>query len=137
MSTVILACTSLIDYINEAQRSQGTQYPIIAVDKVYHKEPEQMKQVIINTINTLEMEIDTVLVAMGVCGGSWDHVSVNRKVVIPRVDDCVSLLLHMDDDYHPNLKETGHLYMYEKDPDDFSIEKIMSASSGKEEYAGF
>lgn len=55
-------------------------------------------------------------------------------MVIPRVDDCVSLLLHTDDGYHPNLKETGHLYMYEKDPDSFLIETMMGECPVDEEY---
>lgn len=134
MDTVILVCTSLVDYIDEAQRSQGTGYPVVTVDKSYHKEPEQMKRAVIETINALNPQFDTVLVAMGFCGGSWDHVSVNKRVVIPRVDDCVSLLLHTDDGYHPNLKETGHLYMYEKDPDSFLIETMMDECPVDEEY---
>ena len=63
--------------------------------------------------------------AMGFCGGVWDHVSFDRRVVIPRVDDCVSLLLHTDDTYHPNLKEAGHLYLYENRPEDFSALSLM------------
>lgn len=135
MSTAILVCTSLIDYIQEAQRSQGRDYPVISVDKSYHKEPELMKQKIVEIIDSLEPEIDTVLVAMGFCGGSWDHMKFSRRVVIPRVDDCVSLLLHTDDAYHPNLKEFGHLYLYEKDPDSFSKDRIMDGQVSAE-YGG-
>lgn len=52
---------------------------------------------------------------MGFCGGSWDQVTAPCRIVIPRVDDCVSLLLQRGDGYVPNLKEMGHLYLYEKD----------------------
>ena len=70
-------------------------------------------------------EYDTVLVAMGFCGGVWHQVTFDRTVVIPRVDDCISLLLHTDDDFHPNLKEDGHLYLYENDPGEFSALTLM------------
>lgn len=128
MSTVIVACSSLLDYVDAAQRAQGTQYPVVPVDKGYHNEPECMKQALVDTINALPPETDTVLVAMGFCGGAWSEVTVDRRVVIPRVDDCVSLLLHTDDDLHPNLKEPGHMYIVEKDPRDFSVEKMLQGN---------
>lgn len=87
-----------------------------------------MKQALVDTINALPPEVDTVLVAMGFCGGAWSEVTVDRRVVIPRVDDCVSLLLHTDDTLQPNRKEPGHLYLVEKDPRDFSVEKMLQGN---------
>lgn len=128
MSTVIVACSSLLDYVDAAQRAQGTQYPVVSIDKGYHNEPERMKQALLGTINALSPEADTVLVAMGFCGGAWSEVAATRRVVIPRVDDCISLLLHMDDDLHPNLKEPGHMYIVEQDPREFSVEKMLQGN---------
>lgn len=125
MSTVVLACSSLEEYVQAAQRKQGTSYPVVYVDRKYHAEPKQMKQVIEETICSLPLEVDLVLVAMGFCGGSWDSICVDRNVVIPRVDDCISMMLHTDDVYCPNRKEMGHLYMIEKDPCQFSVEKMF------------
>lgn len=125
MHTVILACSSLTDYVRDAQEKQKTSYPVLIADRKYHAEPEKMKKVLAEMLARLPEETDTVLVAMGFCGGSWDSVQVDRKVVIPRADDCISLLLHTDDVYCPNRKETGHLYMMEKDPGDFSLEKMF------------
>lgn len=134
MSTMIVACSSLLDYVEAAQQAQGTCYPVVPVDKGYHSEPERMKQALMETIHALPPEVDTVLVAMGFCGGSWSEVAVNRRVVIPRVDDCISLLLHTDDTLQPNRKEPGHLYIVEQDPRDFSIEKMFQGST--ETYRG-
>lgn len=128
MGQVILACSSLADYVEAAQRMCGTEIPVVYLDKKNHVEPLNMKQCILEAERKLPAEMDTVLVAMGFCGGAWDQVTFSRRVVIPRVDDCVTLLLQKTDEYIPNLKETGHLYMVEKDPDDFSFEKIFSDS---------
>jgi len=79
----------------------------------------------------------TVLVAMGFCGGSWDHVSFPCRVVIPRTDDCISILLATDDDYIPNRKEYGHLYLYESDPKDFSaLHLLRDGGTADETYRG-
>ena len=79
----------------------------------------------------------TVLVSMGFCGGTWDHVSFPCRVVIPRVDDCISLLLTTDDTYQPNRKELGHLYLYESDPKDFSaLHLIRDGGTADPSYRG-
>ena len=36
MSTMILACSSLQDYINAAQEKLGTDYRVVYMDKKYH-----------------------------------------------------------------------------------------------------
>ena len=137
MSKIILACSSLTDHVKEAQKRQHTDFEVKILDRAYHIEPDQMKAVVKKTIEALPADVDTVLVAMGFCGGVWDHVSFDRTVVIPRVDDCVSLLLHTDDDYHPNLKESGHLYLYENDPETFSALHLMrDGQETGEEYKG-
>lgn len=125
MKAVILTCSSLKEYVDKAQLSQKTAMEVLVVDRLYHVNPEKMKQEIAAVIAGLPEEVDTILVAMGFCGGVWDHVSFTKRVVIPRVDDCVSMLLHRDDAYHPNLKKTGHLYLYEKNPADFSAFSLM------------
>jgi len=126
MGTIILACSSLKNYVEEAQIKQGTDIPVIYLDKKYHVEPKYMKQKIVDEEKKMSETIDTVLVAMGFCGGSWDGVSFSRRTVIPRVDDCVSLLLQKTDEYIPNLKQMGHMYMVEKNPDDFDLKKMFT-----------
>ncbi|MCQ2553375.1 MAG: DUF1638 domain-containing protein [Clostridia bacterium] len=125
MSTVIIACSSLEAYLKIAQEKEGTNYPVVLIDRSHHVEPKRMKQIIADEEKKLPADVDTVLVAMGFCGGVWDQVEFPRKTVIPRVDDCVTLMLQKTDDYVANLKEMGHMYMMEIDPDDFNMAKIM------------
>ena len=75
-----------------------------------------MREHIINTLTTMDNDVDTILVAMGHCGGSWDGIKAPCRLVIPKIDECVSLLLQNTDEVKSDLKEPGHLYVREKDP---------------------
>lgn len=125
MKIAVLSCGSLTDYVAAAQREAETHYPVFQLDRRFHVEPEQMKAHILQTVAQIPEEYDTILVAMGFCGGSWDGLMFDRTIVIPRVDDCISLLLHTDDEYHPNLKQMGHMYMTDKDPNEFSPQRLL------------
>jgi len=125
LNAAILTCSSLRCYVDKAQETEGTRWPVREVDRKYHGEPADMKVMVSEALEALPPEIDTVLVAMGFCGGVWDHVAFDRRIVIPRFDDCISILLNTDDAYHPNLKEPGHLYIYENEPEDFSALALL------------
>ena len=114
--TVILSCTSLKDYVELAQKKLNTAYPVIYLSRIYHRDPEEMREHVISALEGLDPEVETVLVSMGFCGGSWDKVKVPCRVVIPRVDDCISLLLQTTDEPISNLKKQDHLYVKDKDP---------------------
>ena len=114
--TVILSCTSLKDYVELTQKKLDTAYPVIYLSRIYHRDPEEMREHVISALEGLDPEVETVLVSMGFCGGSWDKVKVPCRVVIPRVDDCISLLLQTTDEPVSNLKKQDHLYVKDKDP---------------------
>lgn len=121
MNAVILACSSLVRHVNAAQAKMETNYPLIIVDRKYHVEPKEMKQQIFERLQKLPERVDTVLAAMGFCGGSWNKAPSEKRIVIPRADDCISLLLHADDARHPNLKEEGHFYLRDSDTTSYSL----------------
>ena len=137
MNAVILTCSSLTPFVEAAQAAMGTALSMVEVDRNFHSEPAQMKAELARIIDDLPAQVDTVLVAMGFCGGAWDHVVAPRRMVIPRFDDCVSILLNTDDAYHANLKGPGHLYLYEIDPAAFSAIALMRSDCAESpEFAG-
>lgn len=97
MNTVILACSSLKDYVEEAQRKVSSDFPVVYLNRIYHRDPREMREHILTALNELPEPTETVLVAMGYCGGSWESVQSPCRLVIPKIDDCVSLLLQMGD----------------------------------------
>ena len=75
-------------------------------------EPNRMRAHILETLQDLSDEIDTVLVAMGFCGGSWQDVVCTKRLVIPRVDDCISLVMTTTETSKPCTKQQGHMYVF-------------------------
>ncbi|MDO5116614.1 MAG: DUF1638 domain-containing protein [Synergistaceae bacterium] len=135
MNCIIMACGSLTDYVRAAQRKLGTNYPEIYLDKALHADPAAMRLSILEKLASLPAEYDTLLIAMGFCGGSWKDVRTDRKIVRPRVDDCVSLLLHTETSAGYNLKKEGRLYMKDVKPDDFDIERVFEKYTKEMESA--
>lgn len=123
--TVILGCSSLKDFIEYAQNKAGTDYPVIWLNRLYHRDPAEMREHVIEALDKLDPEVETVLVSMGFCGGSWDKVKVPVKLVIPRVDDCVSLLLQLNDEPVSDLKDPRHLYIKDRDPKNMCFKDIF------------
>ena len=123
--TVILACSSFRDYISAAQQKMGTHHPVVWLDEKLHRDPKLMRQAILDALGQLPETIETVLVSMGFCGGSWADIPARQRIVIPRADDCVSILLHTSDRHGFNLKETGHLYVKGPDPKAASFKSIF------------
>lgn len=122
---VILACSSLKDYVDEAQRRVGSDFPVVYLSRIYHMDPMEMRQHILAALQEIKGKVDLVMVAMGFCGGSWEDVEAPCALVIPKVDDCVSLLLQTGDKPISNLKKQGHLYVREKDPSRESFHAIF------------
>ncbi|MBQ6671046.1 MAG: DUF1638 domain-containing protein [Firmicutes bacterium] len=134
--TVILTCSSLKDHVDAAQKAMGTDLPVVVLDRSDHVEPARMQASVLRAMDGLVKEYPedlTVLVSMGFCGGVWHEVSFPCRVVIPRADDCISIMLATDEEYIPNRKEAGHLYLYEKDPADFSALKMLHDGGTAEE----
>ena len=123
--TVILACSSFRDYIAAAQEKMGTAYPVIWLDERLHRDPKLMRRAVLDALEDLPESVETVLVSMGFCGGSWADVPARQRLVMPRADDCVSILLHTKDRHGFDLKEKGHLYVKCSDPKTASFKGIF------------
>jgi len=121
MQAIILGCSSLLSHIEAAQAKMQTNFPVMLLDRKYHADPKLMRQEIEKQLQQLPDEADTILVAMGFCGGSWQDVRPGRRLVMPRVDDCVTLLLHTDEQPHFNLKQGRHFYLRDTDTGDYSL----------------
>ena len=84
MSAIILACSSLKDYVEEAQRKVSSNFPVIYLNRVYHRDPVEMQEHILTALQKLPETTDTVLVAMGYCGGSWERIEPPLQIGNPQ-----------------------------------------------------
>lgn len=131
MSIGILTCSALTVYVRAAQEKMKTEYPIVEIDRNYHDRPRLLRNLIEEGLSEFPAEIDTILVAMGACGNCWEGLSCTKKLVIPRMDDCVTILLHTDDEWHPNLKKPGHFYQIDEENDHFSMTAIYERTAAR------
>lgn len=121
MGIGILACSALADYVRAAQDAMKTDYPVVEIDRNYHDRPKKLRRLVEEGLAKFPEEVDTILIAMGCCGNCWAGMQWHTRLVIPRMDDCVTILLHTDDEWHPNLKKPGHFYYIDKESDHFSL----------------
>lgn len=142
MNAVIVGCSSMAKAVFAAQKKMNTDYPTVFIDRKYHADPAAMRDHLSAAIRDLPGSIDAVLTAMGFCGGSWADIDTDKTVVIPRVDDCISLMLHTDDTWHFNLKQATHLYMRDAYGESFGamremLRKKYGRQKGDETFAGW
>ncbi|MCR4963078.1 MAG: DUF1638 domain-containing protein [Firmicutes bacterium] len=111
MTTAILACEILKHEVEAAWEKVNCSFPIVYIDGGLHAYPSRLRKEIEKKLQELPPEVDTVLLAMALCGNAIVGFSAPCRLVVPRMDDCVTIFLHQDDERHANLKEIGHMYL--------------------------
>ena len=119
--TLILCCASVRRHLDAAQQKMGTDFPVQELSWENHKEPAVMHETLLRTMEELPEHITTVLSCVCGCGGVWEGVTLRCRTVLPRMDDCVTMLLQTDDHLHPNAKQPGHIYFRDCDRGEHSV----------------
>lgn len=93
MSTVIIACKTIEKELLAAMEQAGCDCPVLWLESGLHNWPDRLRSRIQELLDGCE-GCDTVLLAMGFCGNSVVGLKThNFQLVIPRCDDCITLLL--------------------------------------------
>ena len=103
----------------------GTKYPIYTLDRALHSQPKNMRQRLMDVLNALPESITTVLIAMGYCGGSLDNICARQRLVIPNLDDCITMLLTKTDAQEGNLKQRGHMYFRDSECGGVNVQRML------------
>lgn len=94
MSTIVIACSTIKNELSLAMQETGTNYPVFYVESGLHNFPNLLMKRLQETIDMVEEDVDTILLAFGFCGNSLIGLSApHASLIIPRADDCISLLL--------------------------------------------
>lgn len=91
MKTVVLACRTLEDELAAAIRQSGKCYELCWLESGLHNVPRKLNARLQEELD--KIEADRVLLAMGFCGNAVAGIHGNFEMILPRVDDCISLLL--------------------------------------------
>ena len=93
MQRVILACRTLEQELLTAIAAENCQDPVFWLEGGAHNVPSKRREEIQTALDSLP-PCDTVLLAMSLCGGSLSGLQTrNFRMVVPRCDDCITLLL--------------------------------------------
>lgn len=89
----IIACETVQDELLKVKNEINCSYPILWISSGLHNTPDKLRSTIQETVKKAE-SCDKILFAMGYCGNSIAGVETETaELIIPRVDDCISLLL--------------------------------------------
>jgi len=93
MNTVILACRTIEAELNAVVNEIGCKYPILWIESSLHIDPESLKKCIQGELDHIS-NVDRVILAFGYCGNAILGLKAsNYKIIFPRVDDCITLLI--------------------------------------------
>lgn len=93
MKTKILCCRTLEPEVRLAMKKCGCSFELDVLQENNHDVPHLLRQNIQRKLDAME-DAERVLLAFTTCGGAMVGLKAgNFELVIPRVDDCLSLLM--------------------------------------------
>lgn len=95
MDTVVISCGTLEDEVRKVAAMLPAPPRLIFTEAAWHDKPtDQMRAALQQELDAVGPEVRRVLLAYGLCGGAIkDLVTHDFTLIIPRVDDCIPLLL--------------------------------------------
>lgn len=111
MKQILIACSMLEDEIYKVYEEIGCNIPIIWMERRFHNTPERLKKKLQELIEE-HQDVDEILLSFGLCGnGTNGIVSPGTRLVMPKFDDCINMLLCRGKRKARGLTETGSIYL--------------------------
>lgn len=109
MNNVIIACQTLKDELEKAITETECQYPVLWIDADYHVDPDKLRTKLQQEIDQFN-HVDNILLVYGSCGnGLIGLVASAGNLIIPKTDDCISLVMTKPNEKFERLKKTYFL----------------------------
>jgi hypothetical protein len=90
---VIFACKTIYDEVNLAREKCSCTYPVHFLEDNLHNFPDKLREAVQKELDKLD-GADRVLMAFGLCGNAMIGLkSHSFQLILPRVDDCISMML--------------------------------------------
>lgn len=109
MKIFILACKSLEAELEAAKKNTGCKHDTLYFDSGLHVCPDSLRAEIAKHIAELK-DVSTLYLVMGLCGKAVEGLYTPFCLIIPKVDDCITMLLTINGNPCMNLKKSGHMY---------------------------
>lgn len=93
MDTLIIGCKTLQNELQHSISECCCDYDVKWVESGLHSVPKKLTEALQNVLDS-SADYSLVLMAMGYCGNALIGIRTgNMTLIVPRVDDCISLLL--------------------------------------------
>lgn len=111
MTSAIIACHTLMDELNMAIKETGCNYPVFWVESGLHLYTDSLNKRLQQELDRLS-NVERVLMAFGYCGNALLGLTPpSFKLIFPRADDCISLLLGSQQARKTMSEEMGTYYL--------------------------
>ena len=92
MNQTVIACRTIEDELAAAMERTGCEAEVLWLESGLHERPKKLGAALQELVD--EIRAERVLLALGSCGGALEGLRAGGcELVLPRVDDCISLLL--------------------------------------------
>lgn len=111
--TVILACNTIRGELEKAARDVGCGHEFIWVESGLHLRPDALRKRLQEELDLIR-DADRVLLGFGFCGHAVTGLETRDfDLVIPKVDDCITLLLGSQENRDRCTKDGGVYFLTE------------------------
>jgi len=108
----IIACETVMNEILDFM-PPDMQYQ--SIEPGLHLQPEKLKSVLQKTIDKISADADTIILGYGLCSMAVIGLRAAKStLVVPRIDDCIAMLLGSQSNYKAQLHREPGTYFLSK-----------------------
>ena len=112
MRVGIIACNILKQELESILKKMQWSPEVIYLDAALHVTPQKMRSSLVELINEMAERVDAVFLGYGFCQSLQGiEAECSIPVILPQIDDCISLLLGPERYAGEVKKETGTWFM--------------------------
>ena len=114
MKTIMICCRTIEQEVQAAMKYTGISCPCVWVESGLHNVPGQLAQRLQQELDALPGTVERVLLGFGFCGNAVKGLHTgNFTLIVPRVDDCITLLLGSCQRRNQLMREEGTYFLTE------------------------
>src|SRR6516225_1843952 len=111
MRNLVVACRTIMNEVDLAIAQTGVDYPVLLIESGLHDDTRKLGEALQGEIDRID-DVSNILMAFGYCGNALLGLkSRNARLIVPRADDCISLLLGSHEQRRTIADEMGTYFL--------------------------
>ncbi len=111
MKNIAIVCDVMKDEFKKYEAEAGNNLDCIFIEQYLHNTPDLMNKKLQEAIDSVDDKYDKILLGYGLCSnGVVGLVSQKHEILIPKVDDCISLFLGSKKRYLEEFQKDSATY---------------------------